>query len=609
MKSKLLLLLFLLPAAALLTCRKTHIEKNTPVDSLLQKTPHTKDGLNSLLLGAYGYLDGSAPDQPYPNWDTGTDNWVLGSVAGGDANKGSTADAQDQYGFFEWYFLDGGNYVLEHKWDANIRALKMTNAVINLLPLITDGSLSDSEKQQIIAEGRFLRGFYEMEMAKLWRNVPYIDEHVASTDYYKIANNGPIWDKIEADFNAAKNTLPLTQSEPGRPNKFAAEAFLVKALMFDHKYNEAKPLLDDLVANGTTAAGTKYGLVHYADNFNPLAKPNAESVFLIPAVINDASNGYNGNPGAAMNFPIKGPAICCGFFQPSMSFVNAFKTDAGGLPMLDTYNNTDLKNDLGLQPSDAFTPTTAAIDSRLDWSVGRRGIPYLDWGIMSGTDWMRTPDFSGPYVNIKSVYYQSAQASTSAAYGGWANNQATTNEYNAIRFADVLLWAAEVEVEVGSLQKAEDYVNQVRRRAADPTGWVHTYTNPSSPLNGFTNIPAANYRVGLYGAAGSNPATSFTAGGQAYARKAVYMERMLELGMEGHRYFDLQRWDGRFGGPAGNGYMTNILKAFTQHEAAEPFQPNLYQNSMLQANKHEIYPIAQAILDKSDGKLKQNPGY
>src|SRR3569833_2705596 len=271
MKSKLLLLLFLLPAAALLTCRKTHIEKNTPVDSLLQKTPHTKDGLNSLLLGVFGYLDGSAPDQPYPNWDTGTDNWVLGSVAGGDANKGSTADAQDQYGFFEWYFLDGGNYVLEHKWDANIRALKMTNAVINLLPLITDGSLSDSEKQQIIAEGRFLRGFYEMEMAKLWRNVPYIDEHVASTDYFKIANNGPIWDKIEADFNAAKNTLPLTQSEPGRPNKFAAEAFLVKALMFDHKYNEAKPLLDDLVASGTTAGGTKYGLVHYADIFIPSA--------------------------------------------------------------------------------------------------------------------------------------------------------------------------------------------------------------------------------------------------------------------------------------------------------------------------------------------------
>lgn len=65
---------------------------------------------------------------------------------------------------------------------------------------------------------------------------------------------------------------------------------------------------------------------------------------------------------------------------------------------------------------------------------------------------------------------------------------------------------------------------------------------------------------------------------------------MLELGMGGHRYFDLQRWDGRFGGPPEMGH-DNVLKAFTQHEAAEPFQPNLYQNSILQTNKHEIYPI------------------
>jgi len=69
--------------------------------------------------------------------------------------------------------------------------------------------------------------------------------------------------------------------------------------------------------------------------------------------------------------------------------------------------------------------------------------------------------------------------------------------------------------------------------------WVHTYNDPSNPLGGFTNTPAANYKVGLYGAAGGNPLTGFTVGGQTYARKAIYMERLLELGMEGHRFFDL----------------------------------------------------------------------
>ncbi|MES2110361.1 MAG: RagB/SusD family nutrient uptake outer membrane protein [Bacteroidota bacterium] len=610
MKSKLpLLLLLLLPATVLLTCRKTHVDKKIPVDSLLQKTPHTKDGVNSLLVTAYGYLDGVGFNQPYPAWDTGTDNWVLGSVAGGDACKGSVPDAQDQFGTFEAYLLDGNNGVLAHKWDVNIQALKAANAVIKLIPLITDGSLSTSEKTQAIAEARFLRGFYELEMAKLWRNVPYIDEHVASDDYYKVANPGPIWDKIESDMEAAKNVLPATQPAPGRPNKYAAEAFLVKALLFDHKYSEAKPLLDDLTANGVTSTGAKYTLVHYADNFNPSVKPNAESVFMVPATINDGSGGLNGNPGDAMNFPPKGPATCCGNFQPSYSFVNAFKTDANGLPMPATYNNDDVKNDKTLKPADPFVPTTVKLDARLDWSAGRRGIPYLDWGIMTGADWVANPDYGGPYVNIKSVYYQAAQAATSEAYGGWAANQSTTNGYNAVRYADVLLWAAEVEVEVGSLQKAEDYVNQVRRRAADVTGWVHTYADPSKPAGGYTNVPAANYKVGLYGAAGANAATGFAAGGQAYARKAVYFERMLELGMEGHRYFDLQRWDSRFGGPAGSGFMANLLNAYVQHEGAERTGPSFYHGGVFQANKHEIYPIAQVIIDKSEGKLKQNPGY
>lgn len=608
MKSKLLLLLLLLPAAFLLTCKKAHIDKKTPVDSLLQKVPHTKDGLNSLLLGAYGYLDGTAVNVPYPTWETGTDNWLVGSVAGGDANIGSTPDAQNEYLIFEQYFLTSSSYVLARKWDTNILALKATNAVINLLPLITDGSLSSADKEQAIAEARFLRAFYEMEMAKLWRNVPYIDEHVASADYASVPNNGPIWDKIEADLTAAKSTLPTTQPAPSRPNKYTAGALLVKALLFDHKYNEAKPLLDDLVANGVTSTGAKYALVHYADNFNPSAKPNAESVFMIPAVINDGTGGQNGNAGDVMNFPIKGPGTCCGFFKPSFSFVNAFKTDANGLPMPDTYNNTDLKNDFNLQSADAFAPTTAALDSRLDWSVGRRGIPYLDWGIMSGADWIGAPQYGGPYIGIKTVYYQAGQGATES-YGGWIDHQATTNGYNAIRYAEILLWAAEVEVEVGSLQKAEDYVNQVRRRAADPTGWVHTYTDASNPMAGYTNIPAANYKVGLYGAAGSNPASGFAANGQGYARKAIYMEHLLELGMEGHRYSDLQRWDGRFGGPAGSGFMAAFINAITAHEATEPVEPNIYTHSVFQANKHEIYPISQTILDKSKGMLKQNPGY
>ena len=150
----------------------------------------------------------------------------------------------------------------------------------------------------------------------------------------------------------------------------------------------------------------------------------------------------------------------------------------------------------------------------------------------------------------------------------------------------------------------------MRTRAADPAGWVHTYIDPGDPTGGFTNVPAANYKVGLYGAAGGNAATGFTANGLAYARKAVYFERMLELGMEGHRFFDLQRWDGLTGGPAGSGFMATTINAYMSHESNVPkFSWGDLRGVSFTQNKNEYYPIPQSQLGVSQGKMKQNPGY
>src|SRR6266542_2358264 len=148
---------------------------------------------------------------------------------------------------------------------------------------------------------------------------------------------------------------------------------LQKHTCFTKKFTEAKPLLDSIINSG------KYQLVNYQDNFNPATKNNAESVFSAQSSVNDGSDGFNGNFGDVLNFPYNGgPAGCCGFFQPSQYLVNHFKTDAiTGLPDLDHYNDADVKNDEGIQSSDPFTPYTGALDPRLDWTVGRRGIPYL----------------------------------------------------------------------------------------------------------------------------------------------------------------------------------------------------------------------------------------
>ncbi len=105
------------------------------------------------------------------------------------------------------------------------------------------------------------------------------------------------------------------------------------------------------------------------------------------------------------------------------------------------------------------------MDTRLDWTVGRRGISYYDWGPHPGRSWIRDQVYAGPYSPKKHVY---AKADVGSLTNGGSNHRQTAKNYNIIRFADVLLMAAEAEVEVGSLEKARIYVNRVRARAANP---------------------------------------------------------------------------------------------------------------------------------------------
>ena len=577
-----------------------------PTGVLSNNVLSTKAGVDGLLVGAYSLLRGynpAVPNDGVRQWTQAASNWIYGSVVADDAHKGSVSYDQPEIASMESYNTTPVNTYLNDKWISLYAGVQRSNDVLRILPLVKDGSLTTEQAKQIDAEAHFLRGFYLLELAKMYRNVPFIDEKVTySAGNGNVANTDPIWPKIEADFKIAIAALPNAQAQPGRANLWAAKSFLAKTYMFQHKYTDANLVLKDIITNGVTASGVKYSLGNYADNFNPSTKNGAESVFAVQFTVHDGGNGLNGNSGDLLNFPAGGPATCCGFFQPSFSFVNAFKTDAiTGLPLFDTYNNADLKNDQGLVSSDPFVPTTETVDSRLDWTVGRRGIPYLDWGIHPGKSYITTQDEGGPYSPIKNVYYNAQQAATSDNGGGWAPGQASSNNYNVIRFADVILWAAECEVEIGSLAQAETYVNLVRARAANPAGWVHTYIDNATPTKGFTNIPAAKYTVGLYSG-------QFTVKGQAYAREAVRFERRLEFGMEGHRFFDLQRYDN------GTGYMADVLNAYIQHELKVPkFNPVIFVGATFKKGKTEIYPIPQIQIDLSNGGgaqvLKQNPNY
>ena len=545
-----------------------------------------KAGVEGLLIGAYSLLDGEGGSKS----DVGSaaSNWLYGSICGSEAYTGSFPnDLDPSIERFQATATDGE---LESKWATVYDGVQRANEVLRVMKLATD--ISPDDQKRITAEARFLRGFYHFEAKKMWNNVPDIDETVTYTNNnYHVANDADIWPNIENDFRYAADNLSVTpyQNAPGRSSKYPAMAFLAKSYMFQKKFTEAKPLLDSIITSN------QYHLVNYQDNFNAETKNNDESVFSAQSSVNDGSAGLNGNYGDLYNYPGtgQGPGGCCGFFQPSQYLVNHFKTDpVTGLPDLDHYNDVDVKSDQGIESDSPFVPYTGTLDPRLDWTVGRRGIPYLDWGIEPGKVWIRDQDNGGPYLPKKNIFYQS-QVGHFTDVSFWGTNS-NANNVNLIRYADVLLWAAEADVEIGNLDKAEEYVNMIRNRAANPNSWVYSYVDPNDPSKGFSNTTAANYFIKPY------PDGYFQSHGQAFARKAVYYERMLELAMEGHRFFDLVRW----------GIADTEINAYIKKEK----NLRLYLNSVIFKTCNNYFAIPQSQIDLSAGAdgiplMKQNSCY
>ncbi len=579
-------------------CKKDFLEKN-PQGTLSETTLANKAGINGLLIGAYSLLDGvGGPTASVGVWSQSISNWQYGGVASDDAHKGSEYGDQTDMELIENYTHTPVNPYFDGKWVALYTGVQRANDVLRVLSKVEAGALTDDEALQIRAEAIFLRAVYHFEATKMWLNIPYVSDSISfENDNYQIPNTESVWPKIETDLQFAATNLGELKPDVGRANAWAARAFLAKAYIYQDKFAEAKPLLEDIIDNGTNPAGMKYALVNYSDNFNPSTKNSAESVFAVQMSVNDNAGGDNGNLADVLNYGAGGPANCCGFYQPSFSLVNSFKTDpVTGLPLLDSWNEGDIKNDQGIASTSPFEPYTGTLDPRLDHTVGRRGIPYLDWGIMPGASWIVSQAAAGPYLPIKHIYYKAEKTTTSEGGG-----QTNSNNYTMIRFADILLWAAETEVEIGTLSEAQKYVNLVRARAADQANWVKTYIDNDDPSKGYTNTPAANYKIGLY-------TNEFETLGQEYARKAVRFERKIELAMEGHRFFDLQRWDN------GSGYMADVLNNYIYHETHIPGYNYLYMNgASFTKGKNELFPIPQVQIDLSKvngtSVLKQNTGY
>ncbi|RMG23239.1 MAG: RagB/SusD family nutrient uptake outer membrane protein [Bacteroidetes bacterium] len=404
----------------------------------------------------------------------------------------------------------------------------------------------------------------------MWKNVPFYDE--TDTDFRK-PNNEDIIPRIKADLEAAANLLPPSQAQIGRVTSWTAKAYLGRVLMHVGDFSAAKSVLDDVVNNGPYSLEDCFHHVFDVDHDN-----GPETVLAYQASSNDGDGGgANGNRNDRLNFPHGGsPFGCCGFHQPSQNLVNAFKVDADGLPLLDgSWNNSDLT-------ADDF------VDPRLDWTVGRDGVPFLDWG-PHAPGWIRDRAWAGPYSPKKNIYEKASGAGSTV---GWASYQLHSMNLHLLRYADVILMLAEAEVAVGTLERARELVNMVRSRAGacaqGPDG-VAIETTIDDPA-----ITWAKYKVSTY------PAGHAAFASQASARDAVRMERRLELAMEGHRFFDLRRW----------GIAKEVLNNYI---AVEKTRRNYLTGASPYEDRHNLYPLptVQIELSTVDGELRlvQNPGW
>ena len=567
------------------SCNESFLEI-TPNGSLDESVLATYEGVDALLIGAYAMIDGV---QNGFNWNAASSGWVYGSIRGMESNKGTDSGDQPDINPIQTYSETATNPYLNAKWRVTYEGISRSNStIVTAASALEAGAITQDEHDLLVNQAKALRGVYHFWAWKLWADrgsnsfVPYVDEN---TDQSTLTNTEDIRARIIEDLTAGTK-LPTNIKQIGRFNKTVSQVFLAKAQMqMFGDYSAALVLLEEVESSGTQPAGGEIGLMDkYGDIFDASMRNDKEAVYTVQYSVNDNSGGINGGSGEVLNFPYKGgggsPGGCCGFFNPTQDFVNSFRTDANGLPFIDlaagtfSYNDEEVTNDQGVGIDDAYTEYAGQLDPRVDWSAGRRGIPYWDWGPHTGADWIRDQTYSGPYSPKKQVYKQS-QEGTLTEVGNWTSGY-TANGYRMIRYADVLLLKAECEAMTGSDDLGFGEVNMIRARAANPEGFVMEDDG----------TPSANYVINEYTGAFANANA---------AMMAIKFERKLELGQEGHRYYDLQRW----------GDVQSELSRILAHEKQMPWGDLLYGSASV-GSEDSNFPIPQRQIDITNGNLVQN---
>ena len=486
-------------------------------------------------------------------------NWVM-DVRSDDAWKGGggISDLIDVHQL-EVSAHDATNDVAFHKWRNTLYAIARTNLAIRELNKLSSPTYPVNSR---IAEMRFLRGVFHFDLKRNFNQIPYLLENtdplVASNTEY---TDNEILALIETDLQFAYDNLPATQEQVGRATKYAAAAFLQKLYLHAEDWSKAKSTGETIINSG------KYSLLTDYENLSTLAYENgAEGVFVVQY---STANIYANHNWSNLLNSTSGPGIDNGgyasgddFYHASQNLVNSFKTDQNGHPLFSSFNE-------GTAVEDATYSGT--LDPRLDFTVGRIGIPWKGTANYD-QNWIRSMDYYPGFSGKKHV----VAPNDPMVHNSWPWAASGLN-FNVIRYADVLLMTAEANIELGNTVTGIALINQVRLRAKNST-YVANLT---------TGMDAANYKVEPYSTSGWS---------QPDARIAVRFERRLELALEGHRWYDLLRW----------GELPTRMNSYYTSEA---LRKEYLEGAIFTSGRDEFLPIPQNEIDLAPTLYTQNPGY
>ena len=468
--------------------------------------------------------------------------WFIGDIVSDDALKGggSTSDMADAYDMENWRTTSQNTLLLDF-YRAQYQGIARCNLAIKYITNMeigTDSIFTPTMKNNLLGEAHYLRAYYYFRLVRVFAGVPITTEVIDNSDNWGVprASTEQVYNLILEDLTKANYMLPVRSAMKAEDLGRATKG-AAQAMLLKVNLYMASPYWNKQL---TQDAATYYAA----------AKQWGDSII--------ASGEYSLCPNYEDNFTLAGENGQESVFEiqymevPWGDYGEGFGFTAGSFTQILMRSRSSL-----IGGGWGFDHPTQNLYDEFEPTDIRRDVAILN----PVDSLIETPSveiyLGSRYLNNKYGMYRDP-ADQGGGYGKWSLH-ATRGPLNnrQIRYADVLLMYAEACLGAGDEATARTYINKVRQR------------------------------VGLADVATADNAT-------------LRHERRVELAMEGHRWFDLVRWEG----VAGNGLKAH-MDAYKATESAEA-QSHIQE---FVAGKHEIFPIPQEEIQLNPTEMKQNNGY